>query len=81
LGSFHTFGQLRITGLTPDLETKARKVWALAPGAVFDYDYPRDFFPVFFRTVDSQRFKKFNVTMQKGSGENVMDFLLTFEPR
>lgn len=81
LGSFYTFGQLRITGLTPDLEAKARKMWTLTPGAVFDYDYPRDFFPAFFRSVDSQRFKKFNVTMQKGSGENVMDFLLSFEPR
>jgi outer membrane protein assembly factor BamA len=81
LGSFYTFGQLRITGLTPDLEAKARKMWALTPGAVFDYDYPRDFFPAFFRSVDSQQFKKFNVAMQKGSGENVMDFLLTFEPR
>jgi outer membrane protein assembly factor BamA len=81
LGQFHTFGQLRIAGLTPNQEAQARKVWSLAPGAAFDYDYPRDFFPAFFRSVDPQQFKKFNVTMQKGSGENVMDFLLTFEPR
>ncbi len=81
LGHFYRFGQLWITGLAPDLEAKARKVWALTPGAVFDYDYPRDFFPAFFRNVDSQRFKKFNFSMQKGAGEDVMDFLLTFEPR
>jgi outer membrane protein assembly factor BamA len=81
LGAFYTFGQLRITGLPPNLEAQARKMWALTPGAVFDYDYPRDFFPLFFRSVDSRQFKKFNVTMQKGSGENVMDFVLTFEPR
>ena len=81
LGAFYTFGQLRITGLPPNLEAQARKMWALTPGAVFDYDYPRDFFPLFFRSVDSRQFKKFNVTTQKGSGENVMDFLLSFEPR
>jgi outer membrane protein assembly factor BamA len=81
LGAFYTFGQLQITGLPPDLEAQARKMWALTPGAVFDYDYPRDFFPAFFRSADSRQFKKFNVTMQKGSGENVMDFLLSFEPR
>jgi outer membrane protein assembly factor BamA len=81
LGQFYTFGQLRITGLTPKLEAEARKIWNLTPGAVFDYDYPRDFFPAFFRSVDSGQFKKFNVAMQKGSGENVMDFVLTFEPR
>jgi outer membrane protein assembly factor BamA len=81
LGTFYTFGQLRITGLTPNLEAKARKIWGLTPGAVFDYDYPRDFFRDFFRAVDSREFKKFNVSMLTGSGENVMDFLLTFEPR
>jgi outer membrane protein assembly factor BamA len=81
LGQFYTFGQLRIVGLTPNLEAQARKIWDLTPGAVFDYDYPRDFFPAFFRSVDSRQFKKFNVTMQKGSGENVMDFVLTFEAR
>jgi len=81
LGQFYTFGQLRITGLTPNQEAQARKTWSLTPGAAFDYDYPRDFFPAFFRSVDSRQFKKFNVAMQKGSGENVMDFVLTFEPR
>jgi outer membrane protein assembly factor BamA len=81
LGQFYTFGQLRIVGLTPNQEAQARKIWDLTPGAVFDYDYPRDFFPAFFRSVDSREFKKFNVTMQKGSGENVMDFVLTFEAR
>lgn len=81
LGQFYTFGQLRITGLTPNQEAQARKIWDLTSGAVFDYDYPRNFFPAFFRSVDSHQFKKFNVTTQKGSGENVMDFVLSFEPR
>ncbi len=81
LGPLSRFGQLQITGLAPDLEAQARKIWTLNPGDPFDYDYPRDFFQAFFRSVDSRQFKKFNVTSQKGAGENVMDFLLSFEPR
>ncbi len=80
LGPFYKFGQLRITGLTPDLEAKARKMWGLNPGDPFDYDYTRDFLQTFFRSVDSRQFKKFDVKMQPSSGENVMDFALVFEP-
>jgi outer membrane protein assembly factor BamA len=81
LGTFYKFGQLQITGLTPDLEATARKTWSLNPGDPFDYDYTRDFFQAFFRSVDSRQFKKFGAKMQPGSGENVMDFALVFEPR
>jgi outer membrane protein assembly factor BamA len=81
VGPFYRFGHLQITGLAPNLEAQARKIWSLNPGDPFDYDYPRDFFRAFFRSVDSRQFKKFNVNMQKGSGENVMDFMLTFEQR
>ncbi|HLK20257.1 MAG TPA: POTRA domain-containing protein [Bryobacteraceae bacterium] len=81
LGPIFTFGQLRIAGLPPNLEAQARKIWKMAPGSVFDYEYTNDFFPVFFRSVDPRQFKNYKVAMQKGSGENVMDFLVTFEPR
>jgi outer membrane protein assembly factor BamA len=81
LGPLYKFGQLQITGLTPNLEAQARKIWSLKTGDPFDYDYPKDFFRDFFRSVDSQQFNKFNVKMQKGAGENVMDFSLAFEPR
>jgi outer membrane protein assembly factor BamA len=81
LGPLYKFGQLQITGLTPNLEAQARKIWSLKTGDPFDYDYPKDFFRDFFRSVDSQQFNKFNVKMQKGAGENVMDFALAFEPR
>ncbi len=80
LGPLYRFGQLRITGLTPELEAEARKVWSLNPGDPFNYEYPNDFSQVFFRTVGSTKFK-FKTKMQKGSGENVMDFALAFEPR
>ncbi len=81
LGPLCKFGQVRITGLAPDLEAKARKIWSLNPGDPFDYEYPREFFQAFFRTVDSHQFKKFNYDMKQGVGENVMDFALVFEPR
>jgi outer membrane protein assembly factor BamA len=81
LGPLFRFGQLQISGLPPNLEAQARKIWSLNPGDPFDYDYPRDFFRAFSRSVDSRQFKKFGAKMQKGSGENVMDFAVTFEPQ
>lgn len=81
MGPFYRFEELRITGLTPALETRARKMWTLQQGDPFDYDYPRDFFKAFFQSVDSRQFKKFGATMHKGLGEHVMDFTLTFEPK
>jgi outer membrane protein assembly factor BamA len=81
MGPRYKFGQLQIAGLSPDLEAKARKIWTLNPGDPFDYDYPKDFSQAFFRVVDGRQFKKFHASMRKGTGENVMDFALVFEPR
>ncbi len=81
MGPLFKFGQLQIAGLTPALEAQARKIWSMNPGDPFDYDYPKDFSQAFFRVVDGRQFKKFNVTMRKGTGDNVMDFALVFEPR
>ena len=81
MGPLFKFGQLQIAGLTPTLEAQARKIWSLNPGDPFDYDYPKDFSQAFFRVVDGRQFKKFNASMRKGTGENVMDFALVFEPR
>jgi hypothetical protein len=81
MGPLFKFGQLQIAGLTPTLEAQARKIWSLNPGDPFDYDYPKDFSQTFFRAVDGRQFKKFSATMRKGTGENVMDFALVFEPR
>lgn len=80
-GQLYRFGELQIAGLPPSLEAQARKIWSLQPGEPFDYDYPKEFFPTFFKAVDSRQFKKVNASMRKGSGERIMDFVLTFEPR
>jgi outer membrane protein assembly factor BamA len=78
LGPLYRFGQVQIKGLDPNLEAQARKIWNLNPGDPFDYDYPKDFFKAFFQSVDSRQFKNFKASMQKGSGENVMDFTVAF---
>jgi len=74
----YRFGQLQIKGLDPNLEAQARKIWSLNPGDPYYYDYPKEYFKAFFRSVDSHQFKNFKSSMQKGSGENVMDFTLAF---
>jgi outer membrane protein assembly factor BamA len=81
LGPLYRFGQLQVVGLPPNLEAEARKTWNMKPGDPFDYDYPKDFFRAFSRSVDPRQFKKYGVSMKKGAGENIMDFTLTFDPR
>lgn len=81
VGPLYRFGQLRIVGLSAGLEAQARRVWTLQPGDPFDYAYPADFFRDFVRSAGAWQIKKFDVDMKKGSGDYVMDFTLTFEPR
>jgi outer membrane protein assembly factor BamA len=81
IGPLYHFGESHFSGLGPALEARARKIWTMKPGDPFDYAYPNDFFQDFFRAVDSRQFKKFGASMQKGAGEQVMDFTLTFETR
>jgi outer membrane protein assembly factor BamA len=80
-GPFYRFGQLKVNGLPPNLEASVRKEWKLQPGDPFDYDYPHDFLREFAHSVDSQKIKKFTVSMADGAGEHVMDFILTCETR
>jgi outer membrane protein assembly factor BamA len=80
-GPLYRFGQLRIVGLSPDLEGRARKTWKLEPGSPYDYAYSTDFFREFSKSVDFRQFKKVDVKSQKGSGDHVMDVTLTFEPK
>jgi outer membrane protein assembly factor BamA len=81
LGPLCRFGQLQIVGLPPNVEAEARKMWTMNSGDPFDYDYPKDFFRAFFRSVDPHQFKKYGASMNKGAGENTMDFTLAFDQR
>jgi outer membrane protein assembly factor BamA len=80
-GPMYRLGQVRFTGLAPDLEAKARKLWKDAPGQPFDYACANDFLQAFSKVVDFRQFKRFDSQMQPGPGDHVMDLTILFEPR
>ena len=80
-GPLYHFGQLRISGLSPDLEAKARKTWKMESGNPYDYAYAGDFIREFSKSVDFRQFKKYDVKAQRGSGDHVMDVTLMFEQK
>jgi outer membrane protein assembly factor BamA len=80
LGPMYRSGALKIIGLTPEEEAKARKLWKLHPGDPFDYAYADEFLKTFAQSVAPGQFKKFSSAAQK-QADNVMDFTLLFEPR
>jgi len=80
-GPLYHLGRVSFTGLAPDLEASARKVWGPQPGAPYDYGYPSDFLKAFSKSADLRQFKKFDAKSQAGSGDHVMDVILVFEPR
>jgi outer membrane protein assembly factor BamA len=80
-GPLYHFGEVHFTGLSPDLQDRARRVWLPKPGAPYDYVYPTEFFQAFSRVVDFRNFRKYTATVQKGTGDHVMDINLVFESR
>jgi outer membrane protein assembly factor BamA len=80
-GPLYHFGQLRITGLSPELDAKARKLWEKNPGEPYDFAYPNDFLRTFSKSIDLRQFKRYNVRAEKGPGDHTMDITLVFEPR
>ncbi len=79
-GPLYHFGQIQFTGLSADLESKARKIWKPKTGDPYDYQYPSDFLQSFFRSVDGRQFKKYRVDTRPAPG-NVMDITVIFEPK
>jgi outer membrane protein assembly factor BamA len=80
-GPLYHFGEVRIVGLSPEQQEKARKAWKPQPGDPYDFGYSNDFFQAFFRTVDLRAFRKYKAETQKAAGDHVMDINLVFEPR
>lgn len=80
-GPLYRFGELRIAGLSADLEGKARRQWKLKAGDALDVGYPNTFMEGFAQTVDLQRFRKAAAAIETGAGDHVIDVKLTFEPR
>ena len=79
-GPLYHFGQLTFVGLTPDLETKARKVWKMESGDPYDLMYPNDFLKAFSKVVDLQSFKLKERT-EPGPGDHVKNVTLVFESK
>lgn len=80
-GPLYHFGEVRFSGLTPDLEGRAKRLWKAKPGDPYDYAYPNEFFRAFSRIVDFRSFRKYEAVVQKGTGDHVMDINLVFESR
>lgn len=80
MGPLYRSGELKIIGLTPDQEAKARKLWKLQPGDPYDYEYPDDFLKTFVQSVAPGQFKKYSSATQQ-QPDHVMDFTLVFDPR
>jgi outer membrane protein assembly factor BamA len=80
-GPLYRLGRVSFSGLAPQIETQARQVWTMQPGAAYDYSYPSDFLKSLSKAVDLRQFKKFDAKTQAGAGEHMMDVMLVFEPR
>jgi outer membrane protein assembly factor BamA len=80
-GPMYHVGDVRFTGLTPELEAQARKVWSAALGAPYDFLYPNDFLRDFSRVTDFRQFKKYNAQTQPGSGDHVINITMVFESK
>jgi outer membrane protein assembly factor BamA len=80
-GPLYRLGRVSFSGLSPDVEMQARKVWTMQPGAAYDYTYPNDFLKALSKSVDLRSFKKFDAKTKAGSGEHMMDVTLVFEAR
>jgi outer membrane protein assembly factor BamA len=76
---FHA-GQLKIIGLTPELEAKARKLWKAQRGDPYDFEYAGEFLKEFGQSVSLGQFKKVTPSTQR-QPDNVMDWTLLFESR
>lgn len=80
-GPLYRIGQVRFSGLSPDLEGRAKRLWKAKPGDPYDYAYPGEFFQAFSQVVDFRNFSKFDAKTQKGAGEHVVDITVIFESR
>src|SRR5581483_948564 len=79
-GPLYRFGELSITGLSPELEAQARKYWHARPGDPYDYVYPSEFLREFSKVVDFRQFSKYGATVTP-KPDHVMDVKLEFVPR
>ncbi len=77
-GPLYHLGAVAFTGLSPDLEARARQMWKPATGAPYDYGYPSDFLREFAPNLDARIYKSYTQKAKPGAGDHVMDVELIF---
>ena len=80
-GPLYHFGEVRISGLTPQQEQLARRAWTPKPGDPYDFQYPNEFFQALSKVMDFRSFRRRDITPQKAAGDHVIDFNMVFEAR
>jgi hypothetical protein len=78
-GPLYHFGGIRMIGLSPDLQERARRIWRPKSGDPYDYTYTSEFFQAISCVVDFRVFRKYDTKATKGAGYHVMDINLVFE--
>jgi outer membrane protein assembly factor BamA len=76
---YHT-GELRLQGLPPAAEQKARALWKPRPGDPYDFLYSTEFLQELTRAVDLRAYKIASKT-EPGPGDHTFDFVFVFESR
>jgi len=80
-GALYRFGDVAFSGLSPDLEAKARSVWKMQTGAPYDFMYSGDFLGEFSKVVDLRWVKRVNPKMEPGVGDHVRNVRVIFESK
>jgi hypothetical protein len=80
-GPLYRFGEIRMTGLTGELETQARGLWKPKSGDPYDYAYASEFLQAFSRSADLRNFRKIDTKTRKRESVYVFDIELVFEAR
>lgn len=76
-GVQYRFGRLMITGLTPDQQTLAERMWKIEPGQPLDGEYPTEFLRTVIREL-KPRAGRFSQSLSAGDGPDVLNVLIAF---
>ncbi len=78
-GPQFAMGELKLSGLDPQSESRARSLWTLARGAVLNLAYVDRYERLLMRD-DRIRFKRISRRYERRAGENTADVVFTFRP-
>jgi len=76
-GMQYRFGRLILTGLPPDQQTLAERMWTLQPGQPLDAEYPREFLRAVMHDL-RPRAGKFSQSFPPGDGPDVLNVEIAF---